>query len=96
MPVPSVPPKPDGQPGTSAWFGAVMKWGHSPEKADAAIPLLTVEHLEHHKVTIEILHAWRDFYLHESQRVRHNRNALPRVRVLEHAIQLLSSELGET
>ncbi len=82
---------PDGQPGTPAWFGAVMGWGHTPDEADAAIAVLTAEHLAANNVTVEILQEWRDFYVNESQRVPHNRNALPRARVLEHAIQLLYS-----
>ncbi len=90
MPVPSVPAMPDGQPGTPAWFGAVMGWGHTPEEADVAIAVLTAEHLAENNVTVEILQAWRDFYLNESQRVSHNSNAVPRVKVLDHAMQLLN------
>lgn len=82
---------PDGQPGTPAWFGAVMGWGHRPEEADPAMTSLTAEHLAANNITVEILRAWRDFYLNEWRRVPHNRNALPRVRVLEYAIQLLAT-----
>jgi hypothetical protein len=68
-----------------------MGWGHTPAAADAAIELLTAEHLTANNITIEVLHAWREFYLHESRRVAQNRNTLPRVRVLERAIELISN-----